>query len=61
MDIMGLSALSTAASLASNENYISTAVLNMSLDNYEEMGEEMTKMMERSVTPYLGQNFDVTV
>lgn len=61
MDITGLSTLSVAASQVSTQDYISTAVFKMSLDNYEAMNAEMTKMMERSVTPHLGQNFDVTV
>ena len=61
MDINALSSLSIAASAASTDNYISTAVLKMSLDDYEVMSAEMAKMMERSVTPHIGQNFDVTV
>lgn len=58
MDIAGLS---MALSSVSVSNDVSTAVLSMSLDNYQEMGEEMTKMMEKSVTPQLGQNIDLRV
>lgn len=61
MDINALSSLSVAASAASTDNYISTAVLKMSLEDYEVMSAEMAKMMEMSVTPHIGQNFDVTV
>jgi len=61
MDIKALSSLNIAASAASTDNYISTAVLKMSLDDYEAISEELTKMMEQSVTPHIGQNFDVTV
>ena len=58
MDIAGLS---MALSSVSVSNDVSTAILSMSLDNYQEMGEEMTKMMEKSVTPQLGQNIDLRV
>ena len=58
MDIAGLS---MALSSVSVSNDVSTAVLSMGLDNYQEMGEEMTKMMEKSVTPQLGQNIDLRV
>ena len=58
MDITGLS---MALSNVSVSNDVSTAVLSMSLDQYQEMGAEMTKMMERSVTPQLGQNIDLQV
>lgn len=40
---------------------VSMAVLDMTLDTYQEQGDELTKMMEASVTPYLGQNIDVTI
>ena len=55
MDIAGLS---MALSSVSVSNDVSTAILSMSLDNYQEMGEEMTKMMEKSVTPQLGQIYE---
>lgn len=61
MDISALSNLQMMANAASLDNYVSTAVLKMSLDDYEVMGEQMTKMLELSVTPHIGQNFDVTV
>ncbi len=58
MDIAGLS-MALNSTRVSNE--VSTAVLSMKLDEYQDMGEEMTKMMERSVTPQLGQNIDLQV
>ena len=61
MDIRAISSLSTAASAASLDDCISTAVLKMSLDDYEVMGADLAKMLEASVTPHIGQNFDVTV
>ena len=40
---------------------VSVAVLKNSLDTMEDLGNGMTKMMESSVTPYLGQNIDYLV
>lgn len=40
---------------------IGMAVLDMSLDSFEGMASEITKMMESSVAPNLGQNLDITV
>ncbi|MBE5906241.1 MAG: putative motility protein [Lachnospiraceae bacterium] len=58
MDIAGLS---MALSTTRVSNDISTAVLNMSLDNYQDLGENMADMLEKSVTPHLGQNIDIRV
>jgi len=40
---------------------IGTAVLAKSLHNYEDNGAALTKMMELSVDPTLGANFDMSV
>ena len=43
---------------------ISTSDINMlrkSLDTIETSGAELTKMMEASVTPELGQNIDISI
>lgn len=56
MDIAGLS---MALSTATVSNDVQTAVFSMNLDTMQEMGDEMAKMMEKSVTPHLGQNIDV--
>lgn len=37
------------------------ALLSKSLDDLKKSGEEMIKMMERSVNPNLGKNIDVKV
>lgn len=37
---------------------VSTAVLDMTMDTYKEQATELTKMMESSVAPYLGQHID---
>ena len=39
---------------------VGVAVLDKSLDTLDTMGDAMTKMMERSVTPYLGGHIDVS-
>lgn len=40
---------------------IGVAMLSKSLDTMQDNGAAMTKMMEQSVTPYLGSNFDMSV
>lgn len=40
---------------------VSTRMLAKTLDNMEAQGAQLTKMMEQSVTPNLGQNIDVRV
>ena len=40
---------------------VSTAVLCMTLDTYQEHAVELTNMMEASVTPHLGQHIDMTI
>ncbi len=42
-------------------NQVGTAMLAKSIDTAEELGDDMVKMMEQSVTPQLGSNFDVSV
>ena len=41
------------------QNEASTAVLKMSMDQSEEMGAALIRMMEQSVNPELGQNIDI--
>ena len=40
---------------------IDLAVLSKQLDVSQQMGSEMVKALENSVTPYLGGNIDVSV
>ena len=40
---------------------ISTQMLAKTLDTMEAEGAQLTKMMEQSVTPNLGQNIDVRI
>lgn len=58
---MTLSALSIGASSIDTSNTIGLAMVKKSLESIEQNGDNLTKMMEASVTPYLGQNIDYTV
>ena len=53
---MDIASLSTAMSTQNILNDVSVAMLSKSLDTVEDMGDGMVKIMESSVTPYLGQN-----
>lgn len=54
-----LASLATDMTAASTVNKVGAAVLKQNMDVQEEMGAEMIKMMENSVTPNLGANVDV--
>ena len=41
--------------------FIQIAMLKKNLDTVETAGADITKMMEASVTPELGQNIDVSI
>jgi hypothetical protein len=58
MDIMSLTGI---PSIASEPNMLEVAMLSKSLDTYQTAGESLTKMMELSVNPDLGQNIDIKV
>jgi hypothetical protein len=47
--------------MSGSNSKISTAVLAKSLDTYEQSGEGIVKMMELSVMPNVGRNFDLKV
>ncbi|MDO5382747.1 MAG: YjfB family protein [Eubacteriales bacterium] len=61
MDIMGIGSMSMGISASKVSNDVEVLMLKKSLDTYETMGDNMTKMMESSVTPNLGQNIDVSL
>lgn len=62
MDLaMSIANLSTVMSQQQVSMDISTAVLSKSLDFTESSGEDLAKMMEQSVTPYLGGSIDLTI
>lgn len=58
---MDIASLSTAMSTQNILNDVSVAMLSKSLDTVEDMGDGIVKIMESSVTPYLGQNIDYYV
>lgn len=62
MDLsMSIANLSMNMSANKIQTEVGTAMLSKSLDVQKEVGENLTKMMERSVAPNLGGNFDVSV
>lgn len=58
---MDIASLSTTMGTQNILNDVSVAMLSKSLDTVEDMGDGMVKIMESSVTPYLGQNIDYYV
>lgn len=58
---MDIASLSTAMSTQNVLNDVGVLMLSKTLNNVEDMGEGMTKIMESSVTPHLGQNIDYYV
>lgn len=58
MDIAGLS---TNLSTINVVNDVQVAVLRQSLDTLETSGDSLSKMMEASVNPELGQNIDIRI
>lgn len=66
MDITGLSvdSIQTLAMGMAQMNTLSqvnTGLLSMSLDTYSAQANELTKMMELSVNPSVGNNIDLSV
>lgn len=61
MEIQGLGLASTVLSNANPSSAVGIAMLNKALDTDQETGEALTRMLERSVNPLVGQNIDVRV
>ena len=61
MDIMDVANLSMNLNSSRVINDVQVAVLKKSLDTLETPGDDLTKMMEASVTPNLGQNIDISI
>jgi hypothetical protein len=65
MDIMNVSSALSAVQLSDSTNTVTGAVsmkmLDNALDMNQTMNDSMVKMMENSVTPYLGGNIDMYV
>lgn len=53
--------MSTALSAAKTGNEVGMKLLSKALDTQETMGASMIKMMENSVNPSVGGNFDMSV
>jgi hypothetical protein len=63
---MRIEAISPAISSINTQSDIGVAMLSKSLDTVEETGDNMLKMMERSmlensVNPYVGSNIDISI
>ncbi len=65
MDLYGIDTALLAVQANPQTNTLSGAVsmkmLANSLDTSEQMGTDMVRMMENSITPYLGNNIDTYV
>lgn len=61
MDVMDIAGLATTMSQTQLMTDIGTAVLDMALDTFQGEASEITKLMESSVHPNLGQNFDTSI
>lgn len=58
MDIASLSVSMSQAKLASN---VSVSLAKLAMDSVSEDFQDLTKMMELSVNPNIGSNFDESV
>ena len=62
MDVSGINTAATIAkSTAGVQREVATQIQAMSIDQMEQNGESLKKMMEMSVAPAIGGNFDVSV
>ena len=59
MEIQGLGLSSTVLSNASTSSAVGMALLDKALETDQENGEALTRMLERSVNPLVGQNIDI--
>jgi len=58
---MTIGGITTNISTSNVSNDIQVAMLKKSLDTVANTGSELTKMMEASVTPSVGQNIDISI
>ncbi len=58
---MTIGGITTNISTSNVSNDIQVAMLKKSLDTVANTGSELTKMMEASVTPSIGQNIDISI
>lgn len=63
MDVRGLN-LSMSSNMLANANTrsaVGTEMLNKTLDAEKTNGQALTRMLERSVNPMVGQNIDIRI
>lgn len=58
---MDISILSSTMRMAELQNDIGIAVMSKALEQFEQTGDGMQKILEASVNPALGQNIDYQV
>ncbi|MBO4898919.1 MAG: YjfB family protein [Lachnospiraceae bacterium] len=56
-----IASMSMAMAANKTAQDIGVAMLDKTLDNFRDNGADMVKMMERSVQPNIGGNFDMSV
>jgi len=56
-----IATLSTMMAQQKVQTSIGTAVMAKSLDTFQQTGDDIAKMMELSVNPAIGGNFDMSV
>ncbi len=61
MDVMDIASMSLRMNQTNVMRDVNIAVLDNALEQQQADGAALTKMMEASVQPNLGQNFDVRV
>lgn len=59
MEIQGLGMSSTVLSNANTSTSVGMALLDKALETDKDNGDALTKMLERSVNPMIGQNIDI--
>lgn len=58
---MDIASLSTNLARQNLLTQVSVAILDKTLETVNDGGENLTKMMEQSVQPELGQNIDICI
>jgi len=59
MEINGLGLSTTVLSNSNTQSAVGMMMLNKALDADQMNGDVLTKMLERSVNPMVGQNIDI--
>lgn len=61
MDVMSIASMSVSMSQSKVMQDVNFALMDNAIEQLEENGAALTKMMEASVTPNLGQNIDISI